>query len=490
MEESSIDLRELVGILLNHLKMIIKIMIGCIVLAVIYLVLASPVYESDALLRIKQQRGLGDSILTAATGGNAQMTQQQMSTYAEILKSRSVVVPVIEATEIQKNGKYPGYDGYVKGRITTVPFKNTEILKVTVNANTADKAQKANQLLVSGFLDRLTELSRTEQTATKKFLEGRTQEAKGELGKTEEALQAYKAKHKIITPTDSAKLFTDQISEIDKQAAANQVDLQAAQARLDAINGQLGGEGRATADNTTIKAYNTQLAQLEAAKISYADKYTAKHPKMIDITNQIAALRGKIKNEIAKVASLQAPSDNAVHQGLIAGKFQSEGEIAVAQQKAAALAKIQAKNSADLTKLSTVEQGYVKVARDASVANEIYVMLAKRLEEAKVAEVMVPNDVQVVDNATLPEAPVRPRKALTLVLAALLGLLLGCGLAVAGELLNRKVKTEEDITNYLNLPVLGTVPEEASLNKAMDYGRKHVPKKGLLAKLRGFVWKQ
>lgn len=85
--------------------------------------------------------------------GNAMASKQLMSTYAEILKSRSVIAPVIEQTEeADSDGKYMRYEDYIKNRIVTNPFKDTEILKVTVNANTPEGAQKANDLIVNGFL--------------------------------------------------------------------------------------------------------------------------------------------------------------------------------------------------------------------------------------------------------------------------------------------------------------------------------------------------
>ena len=146
-QEYTIDLMEVAEIISENRKPIAKITCIFIALAVLYLLIASPVYESEALLRIKQQQGIGSSLLDAATGGNAQMNQRQMSTYAEILKSRGVVIPVIEATEQEKNGKYPAYEGYVQGRITTSPFKDTDILSVRVTSNDPGKAQKANQVL-------------------------------------------------------------------------------------------------------------------------------------------------------------------------------------------------------------------------------------------------------------------------------------------------------------------------------------------------------
>lgn len=490
-QEYTIDLMEVADILIDNRKPIAKITGGFIVLAILYLLIASPVYESEALLRIKQDKGLSDSLLDMATGGNVQMSQQQMSTFAEILKSRGVVVPVIEATEEQEDGKYPRYEDYVEKRITTSPFKNTEILQVKMKGKTPEDAQKANELLVGSFLRRITMLSRTEQTATKGFLEDRVKAAKEDLDKAETALQNYKAANKIISPSDNAKLFADRIADIEKQAAANQVELEAAQARLSAINGQLGASGALAADNRTIQQYNTELAKLEAERISYVDKYTEKHPRMIELNDQIDKLKQKIRQEVGKVAALQAPSDNMVHQNLIAGKFQSEGEVAVARQKAEALQQIINQNNLELEMLPEVEKGYVKVARDAQVANELYVMLAKRLEESKVAEVMAPNNVQVVDQPTLPEKPISPRKGRTLILAALLGMFLSSAFTVAQELMNRTIRTEDDVKNYLGLPVMGAIPDEASMSRAMTKQKEQENKEpGFMSKVRYFIWKK
>ena len=95
-------------------------------------------------------------------------------------------------------------------------------------------------------------------------------------------------------------------------------------------------------------------------------------------------------------------------------------------------------------------------------------MLAKRLEEAKVAEVAVSTEVQVVDAPTLPEKPVKPKKALTLVLAFLLGLFGSSGYVIARELMNRTIKTSDDVSTYLGLPVLGQVPSSESLSEAQE----------------------
>ena len=486
-EEITIDLREIGAILKRNAANIARVTGVCIVAAGVYLAVATPVYESQALLRVKQPKGIGTSLLEAMPMGNAMANTQLMNTYAEILKSRSVIVPVIEKTEEpNKEGKFPAYEGYVKGKVATAPFKDTEIMQLTVRANTAEKAQKANSLIVEGFLNRLTELSRDQQKATRGFIEERTATAKKELKDAEDKLTDYKKANDIIAPDDAVKLATEKMGMVDKLNAENRVALATANARLASTNAQLNGEAASIADNSTIQLYNKQLAQLEGERISYLDKYTAQHPKVKQVEQEIAKLKQKINSEINKVASLQAPSDNPVHQQLLAAKFQSEAEASVAQSNLAKLHQIDNDNKEDIRNLSDKEQEFVSLMRDVTVANEIYVMLAKRLEEAKVAEASVATEVQVVDTATLPTAPVAPQKSRTLLLAALLGILASSGFVVVRELLNRTIKNSDDVANYLDLPVLGSVPDINDLRKDMEKNDKGP---GLLAKIWRKVWK-
>ena len=192
-EEITIDLREIGAILKRNAANIARVTGVCIVAAGVYLAVATPVYESQALLRVKQPKGIGSSLLEAMPMGNAMANTQLMNTYAEILKSRSVIVPVIEKTEEpDKEGKFIQYEDYLKKNITTAPFKDTEIMQFTARAETAEKAQQVNKMIVEGFLNRLTELSRDQQKATRGFIEERAVAAKKELQAAEDKLTEYK----------------------------------------------------------------------------------------------------------------------------------------------------------------------------------------------------------------------------------------------------------------------------------------------------------
>lgn len=485
-EEETIDLLELWHTAVEHKAFIAKCTIITTLLAGAYLLVAMPTYQSVALLRVKQSQSLGDSTLSSLpTGDSVNLTKQQMSTDAEILKSREVVIPVIEKTQKpDDSGVYPEYDTFVKKHITTTPFKDTNIMQVSVTAPTAEEAQQMNQLLVKGFLNRLTDLSQSEKKTIRQFIEKRVVSAKRELTDAENKLQAYQSEHKIYSPTDQMKGLTDKISMIDKAKADNQLNLEQAQATLASTNSQLSSAGVSIATSPTIDKYKAQLADLEAQKASYADKYTDEHPTMQALNQQIKTVQASLNTEIGNIVAQQAPSSSPVQQGLLADKYKSEAMVAVAQSKAAALAKLDADTNKVIEQFPEQEKGYIQLQRDQDVAQEIYIMLAKRLEEAKVAEVMVPTEVQVVDNPTLPDQPIAPRKGLTLILGFLIGLLGSTAYAIGNEFINRKIKVADDVEKYLGLPVLGVVP----LVKDKE---EHHHKRSFWHKVkRGILWRK
>src|SRR5438093_403814 len=70
-----------------------------------------------------------------------------------------------------------------------------------------------------------------------------------------------------------------------------------------------------------------------------------------------------------------------------------------------------------------------------------------------------------LDNASLPTSPVFPRKKLTLIVAGLLGVVLGIGVALLRENLTTKVETSEDLARIAGVPSFADIPREASVTR-------------------------
>lgn len=307
MEETNLDLREIVRILKNRKKVIIKVFLFFVIAALVLSFIIPPTYEGETNLRVKQPKGLASSLLADLPMGNTANTKQLMSTYAEILKSRTVVQEVIDKTQSDKP-KIPEFEKFLK-RITTQPVKDTEILKIKVEADSPEEAQYVANTLVDTFTDRLTYLTRTEQTTVREFIGERLRESKKELEQAETALQMYKSGQKIIAPADETKALVDKLSNIDKMAAENAVALASAQAKISSANAQLAGEKAGfIADSPLIQQYKSKLAELEVQLVSLSQNYTDKHPQIIATRAAIGETRVKLNAEINRIVNAEAPS--------------------------------------------------------------------------------------------------------------------------------------------------------------------------------------
>lgn len=459
MDDTTLDLNDVIKTIKKRARTIIKIFFAFVVLSLMVNFLLSPTYEAETTLRIQQSKGLATSLLSDLPVW-PQETKQQMSTYAEILKSRTVIQEVIAKTQGEKEN-VPTYEE-MASLISTQPVKDTEILKINVRANTPEEAQLIANTVVETFLGRLTALVRVEQAIVREFIGQRLQESKIELDRAETALEQYKRTARILAPDLQTQNAVSRFSDLMKLQGENAVAQVSAQARLASISQQMGDEKPGfIADSPLIQQYKSKLATLEVDLATLLQKYTEKHPQVIATRTAITETRDKLDVEIARVVNAEAPSMNPIHQNLLQSKLQSEAELAAAYAQKQAIDRILTEGEQQLTTLPAKEQGLAKLMRDASVAQEIYIMLAKRHEEARISEVMQPTDVQVIDVAVLPERPVAPRKGHNVVLAGLLGIFAGLAWAFFREFMDKSIRTPEDVKQYLDLPILGSIPEMA-----------------------------
>jgi receptor protein-tyrosine kinase len=98
-----------------------------------------------------------------------------------------------------------------------------------------------------------------------------------------------------------------------------------------------------------------------------------------------------------------------------------------------------------------------------TISNE-FAAYASRLE-ATDANGVSPVKVTVTERATLPTAPSSPRTVRNGILGALVGLLVGAGIAIARARLDQSVKNVEDVADLVGVPVIGTVLRDGALEK-------------------------
>jgi succinoglycan biosynthesis transport protein ExoP len=192
-------------------------------------------------------------------------------------------------------------------------------------------------------------------------------------------------------------------------------------------------------DAEVVKARG-ELAKLVAEHAQLGTKYAAQHTEMKRVQLNIAVAEDALVAARARVKE----------------KYRSAYESArIAESQLAQSFSSQTASVSDLD-LKAVE--YNKLKRQAEVSRDAHKeLLIERQKHAMAANSQV-NNVRVVDQADVPKTPITPDTRKDLITAILLGLTLALGLAFGLEYLDDSVKTPDDVTKRLGLPLLGLVP--------------------------------
>lgn len=461
MDNENLRLKDLFAMISRRRRIVVRIVAVAVVLAGIYNVLAAPVYQANVSVKVNA-RGATEaagSMGGGSTGQNFEDQQIKLLTTAELVKSRAVLEGVIDELyqDVPKEQR-PSYEG-LQAAVNVAPVKSTTILNISVLAYSPEDAQKVANTLVKIFMQRMTELARAEGKDARAFIGERLAEAKRNLEKVEQAMVAYKKDKKTISVDNQSKIFLERQGTLKRIEVENQLAVRAANAKLADVGSQLARQKPGfVADNALIQQYKNKLADQEAELVVARSNYSEIHPKVAALQAAVAETRRKLNAETARVVRAEAPSSNPVYQSMLQTRIQAETEVAVAHAQQQAIAAAQAQNEAEIKSFPDKEQGLVRLLRDYTVAEEAYTMLAKKYDQARVDEVMQPSNVQVVDMASLPLRPVRPRPVFNIVIAVCVGLLLGTMTALAVDFLHKTVDTAEDVKRYMGLPVIGSIP--------------------------------
>lgn len=134
--------------------------------------------------------------------------------------------------------------------------------------------------------------------------------------------------------------------------------------------------------------------------------------------------------------------------------------------------------------LPETQQELLRFARDVKVSTEIYTAMLNNVQELDIVRAGTVGNVRIIDEAIVDtSAPVKPKKALIVVIATLLGAMLGVAIALLKHALNRGIENPE-VIEQLGLPVYATIPfskDQNNLERSFKGKPSHVRGSHLLA---------
>lgn len=434
--EDTIDLSKLFHIMAARWKVVTTIVFACTAVAVVIAFVLPKQYESTTLVQTRNSSKIDVSGAAAAMAmlgvGSGSVSSPTMN-YIELMKSRTVLEPIIDSMDFEKEKK-PDAKTFAKKYLDIQNTKGTNLIQVIARGKTPEEAQMISQTVVDNFLLMQTDMNQETQSLLVKFLEKRIAESKQESEEAEQKLAAFSKEHKIYSPDEQVKAVVEQLAAFDKAISEAEVQQKSSQAELDAVDVKLaeqkmGSKSYNISDNEVVRKIRDQIVAKQVELVGFEQRYTDKHPSVQQAKSELHQLQESLKAEVVASVDSNAATLNPTQSELLKSHALAAVKSSVAAAEVKKLKELRNKQESDIGNMPDDILEYMRLERDVKIKNEVYLNLVKQSEQSKIQEAMDSMDIQIVDSANLPDEdePVAPRKKLIAAIGFVVGVLLSMG---------------------------------------------------------------
>ena len=265
--------------------------------------------------------------------------------------------------------------------------KQTGIVQLTLIGDDQKQVSRILSEVVQSYVNQNLARGSEQTTTTIEFMESQIPQLKQKLEQSEEAFNKFREQYGTIDVTKEAEILLEESSKIE-----------------------------------------LQLGELKLKQAELLTYYTAEHPLVIQINDQLAVLNER-RQEIKQTVE----------------------------------------------RLPEVQRQFLQLSQDMEINREIYLTMLKNYEQLKIARAGEIGYVRVVDMPINTYKPVAPKKVQISVLALLLGSMLGALLVFMRSLLRNTVKDPERLEAKTGVPVIATIPRSKTsfnLSKKKESDRR------------------
>ncbi|HHT1430087.1 TPA: polysaccharide biosynthesis tyrosine autokinase [Klebsiella michiganensis] len=484
-DTDEIDLGRLFGELIDHRKLIISVTALFTLLALIYALFATPIYQADALIQVEQKQG---NAILSNLSQILPSGQPQSAPEIALLQSRMILGKTVADLNLQAQVKQDYFPLFGRGwsrlmgekpgtiNVTRLYIPNngdeTPELKVTV-------VDDVNYKVIYGDLE----------------LKGRVGELLNEKGISLkiESMDArpgvsfsvsYISKLKAIA--DLQNTFTvadlgkdtgmlnlslmgdnpeqirnivDSISHnylsqnIARQAAQDAKSLEFLNAQLPKVRGEL---------DVAEDKLNQYRRQKDSVDLSLEAKSVLE--QIVNVDNQLNELTFR-ESEISQLYTKEHPT----YKALMEKRKTLQDEKGKLNERVSAMPKTQ--------------QEILRLSRDVESGQAVYMQLLNRQQELSIAKSSAIGNVRIIDEAVTETKPVKPIKIIILLVGIVLGMVVSVGMVLLRVFLRRGIESPEQLEE-VGINVYASIPvSENFAKKALQTGWK----KKTESEIQGFL---
>ncbi|HHM1734723.1 TPA: polysaccharide biosynthesis tyrosine autokinase [Klebsiella pneumoniae] len=469
-EANELELGRIVGELIDCRKLIIGITTGFTVIAVLYALMATPIYQANALIQVEQKQG--NAILSSLS----QMLpdgQLQSAPEISLLQSRMILGKTVDDLNLQTQVEKEYFPIIGKGISRILNNKNESIkidkLYIERKEDSTDPeiiitikddkhfTVEGDGFKVDGIKGEMLDKDKLRILITEINAEpGASFEVKylSRLKAINNLLEAFNVSDQgkdtgmlglTLTGTDP-NLISKTLNSIANNYLEQNVERQAAQdaKSLDFLNQQL-PKVRADLDIAEDKL-NSYRKEKDSVDLSMEAKSVL--DQIVNVDNQLNELTFR-EAEISQLYTKEHPT----YKALI--------------EKRQTLQQEKTKLNKRVSGMPSTQQEVLRLSRAVESGRAVYLQLLKRQQELSIAKSSAIGNVRIVDDSITDPKPIKPKKILICIIGFILGLFFSVALIMLRFLLRRGIESPEQLEE-MGINVYASIPVSEWLLKASD----------------------
>jgi polysaccharide biosynthesis transport protein len=420
---------------------VIAAVIGCVI------AYNAPVnYSATAVVMVESR---SDPVV----GGMQIMTPNFLVTQADVIKSTRVGNKVIKNLKLGENsalrdqfkesqaqGSYEEWlSRLLQKNLVTEPGRGSNVIRVSYISSDARFSALMANAFVSAYLDAVQEMRLEPAKRYSSFFEDRSKELRENVEKSQARLSGF-LREKGVIATDErqdieiAKLNELQTQVLQAQAQAIEANSRQAQNKISVDRTQ------EVLSSALVSSIKTEINRLETRLVEITSRLGDRHPQVVETRSALADLRKKLDVEISRVSGSVGVMTKITQQR------ESELKSALELQRGKVL------------RMKQTRDEIAVMQRDVEATQRAYDAVQLRFNQSSLESQNPQSSMSVLNLAEIPNET----KMQIFLKNAAKALLFAAGLAVLSaflrEFFDKRVRSAEDISNALNLSVLGILP--------------------------------
>jgi succinoglycan biosynthesis transport protein ExoP len=454
--EAAVPINHYFWVLRRHKWRILGFIFAVVTAVLLYSLQRTPLYESVATLEIDNQVQMfqiGNSTLQFDNRNFDTVLATQM----ELMDSPAIAQQVIQRLRLDKNPdfnpalKKPAAQDFTEasGRreipavlpnLTVRRRPETYLIEVHYRSPNPELAAAIANAAAQAFVDQGFETRFQNASELSKWLNKQLEQLKARLESAQQRLQAYEKEYNVVNPEDRTNILNLQLQKLQEELTKVQAERLRKESAYKSVEaGDLESLTISEQGDPLLKLSERQEA-LETQLAEAGAQYGPNHPNYKRLEAQVARVRALVD----------------ANKQLVLKRLKADYEQARAQEAALASAVAGQKQEVDRLSARAVEYGILK--REVESQTKLYDELLKKINEASINASIKATNLRLASLAVPSNEPVEPKIKLNLLLALLLSSTLAVGAALASDYLDRTLRSGEQVEQWLNVPVLGTLP--------------------------------